>query len=549
MKHMKKLSSLLLALVLALALAVPAFAADPVYFDEPEESNNDYTLYKIFDVTTDGSTQTFTWNSAHFRKGPFITTIQTAVEGEDTMDASIRACFAGLNASSTDKDVAEALDAARQLNEDKAGAMVAKALTTTGVWNTGAKLDIDTPLTPGYYMVVAKPKDGGASGYSLYNIIGNEGEIDINDKTVSKTPEAGKKIQNKAGEWVYAADFAIGEEIKFQLTGTVKGYKGEGDYNVTFHDVMDTKQLKVPAEDQVTAWVERDGTKLADITALDLVAGKLDSCGTGNLPSNCAFHISFNLGGLGIKDGDQIVVEYPSELLTEAEVGTTGNVNDAWLETPSGNTPANPVTAYTFKLQASKVDGSNNNAPLPGAVFTLTKKGETDPITTLGTPVKKDADGKPVKNAAGDGWLYVDQEGNDAAEPMTEFTFPKLSAGEYVLTETQRPLTNEGREYNPAGPFYFKVEPTYDKENSIDKVLSGLTVTAQPEKGGESLGITVNKESTTANMTATVENNTGLIMPETGGIGTTIFYIVGGILAAGAIILLITKRRMRVEEE
>ena len=50
-------------------------------------------------------------------------------------------------------------------------------------------------------------------------------------------------------------------------------------------------------------------------------------------------------------------------------------------------------------------------------------------------------------------------------------------------------------------------------------------------------------------MTATIENNTGLVMPETGGIGTTIFYIVGGVLAAGAVILLITKRRMSVEEE
>jgi LPXTG-motif cell wall-anchored protein len=45
-----------------------------------------------------------------------------------------------------------------------------------------------------------------------------------------------------------------------------------------------------------------------------------------------------------------------------------------------------------------------------------------------------------------------------------------------------------------------------------------------------------------------VENKSGIELPETGGIGTTIFYIVGGLLAVAAVVLLVTKKRMNSAE-
>ena len=448
--------------------------------------------------------------------------------------------------------MAAALDAARRISEKVAGEKVAAALNAQSVQNSMSAIPLNTPVGPGYYMIIDTPPAGGGDpAYSLYNVLKKDGTISIKDKSSKETTEVSKLVQNSKGEWVLAADYEIGKPINFRLSAPIKGFDPNSDYNVVFHDMMDPG-LTVPEKSKVKVYIQKaDGARI-DVTAFGFLAGLRDSkCAT-----NCSFHVDFNVVAFkdqGVKDGDLIFVEYESSLKEGAVLGSTGNKNGVKLEFPGGETPGNDVTVYTFNLVASKVDGADGTTALPGAVFELTKPDGT--TVQLGTPILKDSQGKPTLDGSGNLQYIVgkNDDGSDkigtAADAMAQFTFPTLAAGEYVLKEIEAPMTAAGVKYNPVGPFYFKVEPTYDKENSIDKVLSGLTVTAQPEKGGESLGITVNKESTTANMTATVENNTGLIMPETGGIGTTIFYIVGGVLAAGAVILLITKRRMRVEEE
>ena len=114
-------------------------------------------------------------------------------------------------------------------------------------------------------------------------------------------------------------------------------------------------------------------------------------------------------------------------------------------------------------------------------------------------------------------------------------------------------MTPDGKKYNQAGPYFFEVKATYNKDKDGNPVsLASITVTVQDKDGNP---ITQNKPielgvgGDQGTVSTQIVNNTGLQMPETGGIGTTIFYIVGGVLAAGAVILLITKRRMSVEEE
>ena len=120
-------------------------------------------------------------------------------------------------------------------------------------------------------------------------------------------------------------------------------------------------------------------------------------------------------------------------------------------------------------------------------------------------------------------------------EPDTIFTFSGLDDGYYRLTETKAP---EG--YNKLeSPIEFTISATHD-ENSSDPKLTDLTGNVT---SGEATFTSSLTGETDGSLTTNVVNKSGTQLPSTGGIGTTIFYVVGGILMVGAAILLITKKR------
>ena len=119
---------------------------------------------------------------------------------------------------------------------------------------------------------------------------------------------------------------------------------------------------------------------------------------------------------------------------------------------------------------------------------------------------------------------------------ITKFEFTGLDDGTYRLTETVTPAG-----YNTIAPIVFKVtadhqiesdSPTLTKLNG-DKISGEITFTAKEDEGS---------------LTANVVNKSGLELPETGGIGTTVFYILGGILVIGASVVLIVRRRMNTDK-
>ncbi len=158
---------------------------------------------------------------------------------------------------------------------------------------------------------------------------------------------------------------------------------------------------------------------------------------------------------------------------------------------------------------------------------------------TEGTETYRDVTGK---------WTTLEIVKNDDG---TVFSFAGLDDGEYRISETFTPAG-----YNSVDPIYFTVTAEHtveaanpELENLQATVVKsdGTSYTEEEIKNGNIASFTVTKDD--GEVSTTVVNNKGVELPETGGVGTTLFYIFGGCLVLGAIVLMITKKRMKNAEE
>ena len=217
-----------------------------------------------------------------------------------------------------------------------------------------------------------------------------------------------------------------------------------------------------------------------------------------------------------------ITVEYESTLNVKANLGNQGNVNKANLEfsnnpnqeqggTPeTGETPWDNVIVFTYQVVVNKYANSVEEAnKLAGAEFTLEKVLKDGTKNTIA--VVKSDDG-------------------------TSFTFKGLDDGDYILTETTTP---DG--YNTIEPITF----TVTAEHTITWDGTNRTAVLTSLSGNAASGvITFTAAVNDGSLSTDVVNNSGTQLPSTGGIGTTIFYVLGSVLVLAAVVLLVTKKRM-----
>lgn len=120
------------------------------------------------------------------------------------------------------------------------------------------------------------------------------------------------------------------------------------------------------------------------------------------------------------------------------------------------------------------------------------------------------------------------------------FTVDGLAVGDYVLVETKTP---DG--YNTMDDLYLTITAETVEAADGSASVTKLTVTVTDADGNSVSGFDAN--SNTQTITTSIKNTKGSVLPSTGGIGTTIFYVVGAIMVFGAAVVLITRRRMRAE--
>ena len=511
MKHIKKLASLLLVLVMVFALATTAFAEETTYSITINNSAKDHTYeaYQIFTGDLSGTTlSNIVWGSGVSEAG------QTALG-----DAAAKA--------ETLKTEADA----------KAFAKAVAPYLTTAAGSANTVTDgkyVISGLAAGYYLV--KDQDGSLTGdndsYTEY-IIQVVGNVTATPK--SDVPEVQKKVKDindstdtTKTDWQDSADYDIGDSIPFQLKATLaNNVSSYTTYKVVFHDTL-SKGLTYNND----AKVYIDGTETNGFT----VTATVNADGTTTLTVSCD-----DVKALGAGNSSVITVEYTAKLNENAVLGSAGNPNEVYLEysnnpnkseegnNETGVTPKDVVIVFTYKTIINKVDSENK--PLTGAAFKLEKliKG---------------------KDGAADTWTTVKEFTVD--ETTTSFTFSGLDDGQYKLTETKTPAG-----YNTIDPIYFVIEATHDETadaptlKTLNAYLTDANGNKQTEmKDGESVNIDLGTVDLTAgSITTTVVNKSGSELPSTGGIGTTIFYVLGGVLVLAAVVLLVTKKRMSGAEK
>ena len=499
MKYMKKLMTLLAVLTLALAMAVPAFAetTTPTYTITINNGTGTYAAYQIF-------------------KGDLYNNTLSNIEWGDNVTTT------GQEALGNAAEKAEAI-----IGETEAKAFaseVAKYLTDPPA---GTGTDSITGLAAGYYLIKNTNVEAGEvfTDYIL-QVVEN---VTVQPK--SGKPTLDKQIRhNETGAWGVVGDNQIGDTVDFRTITTVPYVSGYTQYKYVIYDEMSAGLTSnVKNENDVTI-------KVNDTTELD----KKYYTVTVDEKNANKFTVTVDVLN-AIKDGKMVegntLYTYYTGILNEkAKVYNDGKQdNKAYLEysnnphdnTTTNKTPEKVVYDWTFKMEINKIDGESN-APLSDAKFVLSKNGNcslgtigddgTPSITTDLIDLIENNDGSYTVAPAG----YT----GPVVKVMTagKITIKGLDdATEYYLYETKAPAG-----YNRlTDAVKFKITATYnDTGDSYTSVTAAVNDVEQ------------------SSVSVQVANNKGSTLPSTGGIGTTLFYVIGGVLMAVAAVLLVTKKRM-----
>ena len=543
-KAIKKLLAALLAVAMLCAMAIPAFAYNPGDTEKEDlYDHHSYTAFQIFKGVISKNNPTLsdvTWGSHITDPAAFLEQLKN--------DSTIGAQFRSIDATdATDAaTVQKVLAVISQWDDSDANSIafarfVCHYLYSDGgapksnIVGHGGAIEI---REKGYYLIVDDINISEGDFYHAYNsfLLVNVTEapnnVIINHKVVKPTVE--KKVYDNdindissAGGWGSSADHAINEPFQFRLIAKLPAGKDEGraydyydKYTVCFNDTL---SAGITFDNLDTVEIANvDGSDSKEITDTDYTLVKdLHEAG---LPSSIKLSIDnvkkcADAAGLDLNEGATITVTYTAHLNDKATVNTangsktTDNKNSVFLQysnnpridTSLDHTTTSEVYVYTYQLNNTKRAETENGTPLPGAGFKLYSDKAYEHEVKLYKegnfyyPIKNALDKTPVEmKSADDG----------------TFNVRGLDAGTYYLKETTTPA-----DFTPCS------------------VIPPVTITANHTKDYVDLS---------GNLSTTIINKKagGITLPSTGGIGTTLFYVVGSGLMVAAIVLLVTKKRM-----
>lgn len=505
-KTIQKLMAVLLAAAMVCAMAIPAFATDGdataaaatgtgSITIENAVTNQTYKIYRILNLEYHADTKAYrytangAWEDFILRENNnfkldketgAVTWINSNPENNGTAIQQI--------ANSAGK---YAEYAPHNVHED--GSATANGITLTF-----------SNLPLGWYLVVSDlvDLDKGA----LCSIDTTDPTVEIREKNSNSTLD---KSILEGDQLLSVNNAGIGDVVNFQLDIVVKDGQPKG---YVVHDKMSEGLTFNSGSVSVSLLRHSDGNASGNLTTgytLDTHPG-----------DGCTFEVKFDDGTL--KPNDMVTISYTATVNNKAVIAGSGNTNEAYLQYNNNKTTVtHTTTTYVWGMGVRKytdLGSGKEDTPLADAEFQLYKMdGETQKYATFNETGANTSIYKLT------GWTNNATEAAKVKTPANgNITFEGLDAGTYYLEETKAPTG-------------------YNKLTAPITVVISSTL---PPTGGTASYTVTADGATTTDYTVRVENKAGTELPSTGGIGTTIFYVVGGGLMVAAIVLLVTKKRM-----
>lgn len=533
-KVIKKLLAALLAVAMVCAMAIPAFAENS---EGDVDSHHTYSAFQIFKGDVEGNNikdfkiSNVDWgsniinNSDDFLNklreadhiGPLFTNAKSAQE--------VLAVISQWH-DSDDYSIAFARFVCHYLYSNDAN--------PTYVVRAGSNALTIPEAKAGYYLFVDTTdfsKDDSYHSYNSFLLMVTKGNWNVPITPKAEKPTVEKKVYDNpdgtsTGGFGSSADHAINEKFQFQLTATLpdstnRAYDYYDKYSVIFHDTL-SDGITYDKDDELDSVVIKSNGNTYNIT--DSSKYTID---TTDFESQNSFVVNIDVkacakdAGFDLNDGATITVTYTAHLNDKAFVntagGSTSNINKVYLtysnnpkdESSIGKTPeSTPVYVYTYQLNNTKHQDTEKGPALEGACFRL----YSDEACTDQSEVQlyqKDGFYYPIKDVLGKEAVEMKSAANGT------FNVKGLDAGTYYLKEITPP---DG--YSACKVIPVTIKADHSRNDQVNLEGSNLTNDIVNIKAG------------------------GITLPSTGGIGTTLFYVVGGGLMVAAIVLLVTKKRM-----